>query len=140
MKKLIYILIVIDIVSISIGFFMLISSSVFYSLLFVSFGILNIVPLFAIVSCLDSCERNTYDISYLYTKLKKLEKTAEEVIPAYSVAVKHNDSPKKSWKCLKCDTVNKPEDNVCTNCKTEYSYLNTTYDNNPKRKSRFVKF
>ncbi len=139
MKKLLYVLIAIDIFSLVVGVIFLLAENIIYAIVAAALGILNLVPLFAIVHCLDTTEQNTADISYLYYKLKKLE-TEEETPISYSAPLKHSDSPKKPWKCLKCDTVNKAEDSICAGCKAEYNYLNPTFDSVPKKKSRFVKF
>ena len=140
MRKLIIIAIIFDIVGLVVSTLMLITVSVLYAMLTVVLGIIGLAPLFAILYCFDTCEQNTADISYLYSKVKSFEKIDEKTIPSYSTAVKHNDIPKKPWKCIKCETVNKAEDTVCVNCKTEYSYLNPTFESEPKHKSRFVKF
>lgn len=141
MKKWLYVLLVIDIISLIIVFFSLLANFTVFALVAVLSGILGLVPLFALIHCLDCVEQQGSDISYLYYKLKKLEKeqgTLEE--PIISPALKHSDSPKKTWKCIKCDTVNKAEDSVCQGCNAEYTYLNPTFETEPKRKSRFVKF
>ncbi len=140
MKKCLYALLVVQILALAIGFFLLLGQNWVYSLVFLGLGVLNLVPIIAIISCLDTTEQNSGDISYIYYKLKQMENESPSAVKTEAPAVKRNDSPKKPWKCIKCGTVNKAEDNICAGCNAEFDYLNPTYDSEPKRKSRFVKF
>ncbi len=96
MKKALYILIAIDIFSLIIGVLFLLAVNIIYAIVTAALGILNLVPLFAIVHLLNITEENTADISYLYSKIKKIENLDADTPVAYSTALRHSDSPKKA--------------------------------------------
>ena len=57
MKKMLYILLALDILGVAVLFFATLSSSVIYSFVALALGILQIVPIVAIISNMDNIER-----------------------------------------------------------------------------------
>ena len=143
MRKLLIILLVINAMALAIGFFMMLANSILYSIIFLAIGMLELIPIIAIISCLDDIEDLQYENNYLRTKIKKIEDSINGDVKEEEITVAHNPTAAKAaWECIKCGTVNKVETAECSNCNAPYSpFLNPTDD--PKRKkkiSRFVKF
>ena len=67
MKKCLYILLIIDILAIAFGFITMLTASIIYAFILLALGILQLVPIVAIIYCLDSIEDQKYTISQLYT-------------------------------------------------------------------------
>lgn len=144
MKKCLFILLIVNILSIAFGFFTILGVSVIYAIIFLSIGILQLVPIIAIISCLDNIEDLQYQNSKLFSKLKKLEEEmfGKQNSDEYITAVAKGDVAKATWECIKCGTVNKPNTSYCSNCKAPYSpFINPTDNPNAKKKiSRWIKF
>lgn len=142
MKKLLYILLIIEIILAVVAFFMLLYTSIFAAIFLGALNLLTLVPIIAIIHNIDDIDELSHQISKLRYKVKVLEdvvnkdspegeKITERVAP-YSVG---------NWECIKCGTINKIGTNYCENCKAEYS-LNcpTTSPDEKKKVSRFVKY
>ena len=144
MKKCLVILLIIDILALAYGFFTFLGVSVFYALIILSLGILQIVPIIAIISCLDNIEELQYQNTKLFYKLKKLDEdvNGSDGNNEYIPTVTNPDVAKATWECVKCGTVNKPNTTCCSNCKAPYSpFINPTDDPYAKKKiSRWIKF
>ena len=143
MKKLLYILLAIDVISLILAFFMILGTSMLYAVIFGLLGVLQLIPLIAIISNMDNIEKMQDDITYLHYKLKKFEDTNKENIDSSAPPVTNNpDTAVAPWKCVKCDTVNKANTNHCSNCKAPYSPLINPTDNPYAKKkiSRWVKY
>ncbi len=143
MKKILYILLVIDIISLVIGFFAILVNSIIYAVIFAVLGAVGLVPLLALIHCLDSIENLESEVSYLHYKIKKLEDNGEEAIKENTPPSADNkDTAIATWKCVKCDTVNKAGTNHCSNCKAPYSpFINPTDNPYAKKKvSRWIKY
>lgn len=138
-----YILLAINIITLTIGFIVSLSTVPFYAFLLLLLGILELIPIIAIITCLDDIEKLKQDNAYLSYRIKKLE---NEVLPEEPV---HNSFPellygepaKAIWECVKCGTVNKAKTTHCSNCKAPYSpFINPTDDSTKKKKrSRWIK-
>ena len=141
MKKLLYVLLVIDIVALAICFIILLPASVLLAIFYLAMGVLGLIPTIAIIRCLDDIELMQDNISHLYNKLHKLEginqnETSENPEPA----ARHGEEAKLTWQCVKCGTVNKAGTTNCSYCNNEFSpVLNQTFHSNPKALSRWVK-
>ncbi len=143
MKKLLYILLIINIISLILAFFMLLSYSLFYAIIFGLLGILQLIPLIAIITNMDNIEKLQDDVSYLYYKLKRMDDANNENKDSSAPPVTKNpDTAIAPWKCVKCDTVNKANTNHCSNCKAPYSPIVNPTDNPYAKKkiSRWVKY
>ncbi len=143
MRKLLIILLIINIIALSVSFLMMLGINLLYSIILLAFGILELIPIIAIISCLDNIENLQYENKYLYEKLKKLEDVSLDLEPQNAPVKTDNPNTAPAvWECVKCSTVNKAGTEKCSNCNAPYSpFLNPTDD--PKRKkkiSRFVKF
>ena len=143
MKKLLYIILTINIISLILAFFAILGNSFFYAILFGLLGILQLVPIIALISCMDNIEKLQDEVSYLYYKLKHYEEDVGNIPESTSSPIANNpDTARATWECVKCGTVNKANTNHCANCKAPYSpFVNPTSDPNAKKKiSRWVKY
>ena len=146
MRKLLIVLLVINIIALCFGFFMILANSLLYAIIFLGLGILELIPIIALISCLDNIEDLQYDNKYLHEKIRKLEDAingnnlSENSEFTYTNNSEHIASG--VWECIKCGTVNKANTSKCSNCNAPYSpSLNPTDKPYTKRKiSRFVKF
>jgi len=145
MKKLLWIWLCIQGLSVALSFFALLGTNWFYAVVVLVLGILGLIPCFAIISCLyriDSLEEDNYVLKY---KIKCLEddvngerKLDTETHPELERLI----DAQASWDCVKCGTVNKAGTTRCSNCKAEYSPMvnPTHYPTKKKPKvSRWVK-
>ncbi len=142
MKKILYILLAINIFALAIAFFMLLSKSLWLAFVYLGIGAIGLVPTLAIIRCLDDVEDLHYQVTVLYEKLRKFENGNQEEIPFQNPEpfAHYGDKSDLTWKCIKCDTINKAGTTNCSNCNAEYSQeLNPTYISNPKKLSRFLK-
>ena len=144
MKKLLIVQLIINILALTYAFFAFLGSSVIYAFLVLGLGILSLVPIIALISCLDNIEKLTEDNIMLSYRLKKLE---NEVLQPDTVTdtsypeLITGETANAVWECVKCGTVNKAGTSHCLNCKAEYSpFINPTDDPNKKKKlSRWIK-
>lgn len=122
MKKLLYILLVIEIILAAVAFFMLLYTSVFAAILLGSLNLLTLVPIIAIIHNMNSIDDLSYDMSKIRYKVKALEDIINKDLP-------EGEKPTETfvggamgnWECIKCGTVNKEGTNRCENCKAAYS-------------------
>lgn len=144
MKKWLVILLCINIFTLVLAFFMVLSTSLFYAIILGLLGLLELIPLVALISCLDDIEDLKYEHSKLIYKLKLLEdenlpKTEnDKVFNEYT----YTETARAPWECVKCGTVNKAGTQNCSNCKAAYSaFVNPTDNPYVKKKiSRWIKF
>ncbi len=137
MKKCLYILFVIDVLAIACGFITMLTSSVIYAIIFLALGFLQLVPIIAIIFCLDNIEDHNYKISRLYLKLHHIEETKEnDNTPPVAEIGDKSDLP---WKCIKCDTVNKAGATNCSNCGAKFlPEINPVFEPTPKGLKGFL--
>ena len=143
MKKLLYLILAIDIITLIIAFFALLGNSFFYAVIFGILGVLELIPIIALISCMDNIENLQDDVTYLYNKFKRYEDDNGNIPESTSSPVTNNpDTAIAAWECVKCGTVNKANTNHCSNCKAPYSpFINPTDNPYAKKKiSRWVKF
>ena len=145
MKKLLYILLFLQIISGVFIFFMLIGSDAFTAVVAGFISILQIVLTLSVIRNTDETERLSEETFWLRTKLKGLENivnpynSPESAVPA----AYHGEAARGTWECVKCGTVNKAGTDVCQSCGAAYSAeINPTSNPFAKKKprvSRFVK-
>ena len=145
MKKLLYILLFLQIISGVFIFFMLIGSDAFTAVLAGFICILQIALTISVIRNTDETERLSEETFWLRTKLKELEdvvnpyNSPESAVPA----AYHGEAARGTWECVKCGTVNKAGPDVCQSCGAAYSAeINPTSNPFAKKKprvSRFVK-
>lgn len=146
MRKLLIVLLVINIITLGLGFFMILSNSLLYALIILGLGILELIPIIALISCIDNIEDLQYDNKYLHEKIRKLEDMINgETVSKEENHIHTNDGEYIAsgvWECVKCGTVNKAKTTKCSNCNASYSPLLNPTDNPfiKRKKSRFVKF
>ena len=137
MKKCLYILLIIDILAIVFGFITMLTASVIYAIVFLALGVLQLVPIIAIIFCLDNIEDHNYKISRLYLKLHHIEETKENDNPPPVAEI--GDKSDLPWKCIKCDTVNKAGATNCSNCGAKFlPEINPVFEPTPKGLKGFL--
>ncbi len=140
MKKLLNILLVVQIISAAITFFAGLSASVLLAILQLAINVLIIALTLAVIFNIDDIENLKYELTRLREDLKK-QKEPDNIKQNTPPSVSRTDTARGSWECVKCRTVNKAGTTHCTNCKAEYSsYINPTSNPFTKKKvSRWVK-
>lgn len=145
MKKLLYILLFLQIIGGVFSFFLLIGSDAFTAVLAGFICILQIALTVSVIRNTEDIEQLSEETAWLRTKLRKLENKdnlytePESAVPA----AYHGEAARGTWECVKCGTVNKAGTDVCQNCGAAYSAeINPTSNPYAKKKprvSRFVK-
>lgn len=143
MKKCLYILLGLQILSAIAEFFMLLSHSVILAVLLTAVSTLSIVLTLAVINNIDSIEELQYSFNKLCGELKKLKDASQsDEEPQKTVPVADNSEAARGvWECVKCGTVNKQGTTHCINCKAAYSPWTNPTDSPYKKKklSRWVK-
>ena len=145
MKKLLYILLFLQIIGGVFSFFLLIGSDAFTAVLAGFICILQIALTVSVIRNTEDIEQLSEETAWLRTKLKRLEEAVnpynspESAVPA----AYHGEAARGTWECVKCGTVNKAGTDVCQSCCAAYSAeINPTSNPFAKKKprvSRFVK-
>ncbi len=140
MKKLLNTLLIVQIISSAISFFVLLSTSILLAIIQLFIGVLVITLTLAVIFNTDDIENLKYELTRLREDLKK-QKESDNIKENTPPTANYNDTAKGTWECIKCGTVNKAGTTHCTNCKAEYSpYVNPTANPFAKKKiSRWVK-
>ncbi len=145
MKKLLYLILCIQVLGVVYGFLAMLGSNWFYAIIVLVLGILSLVPIIAIISCLyriDDLEGENYILKH---KIKCLEDDVNGENEHDSTTHPELDrlvDAQATWDCVKCSTVNKAGSTRCSNCKAEYSpIVNPTHypTKKPPKISRWVK-
>ena len=145
MKRLLYILLFLQIISGVYLFFLFLGNNAFAAVVAGFISILQIVLTLSVIRNTDETERLSEETFWLRTKLKELEdvvnpyNSPESAVPA----AYHGEAARGTWECVKCGTVNKAGTDACQNCGAAYSAeINPTSNPFAKKKprvSRFVK-
>ena len=145
MKKLLYILLFLQIISGVYLFFLFLGNNAFAAVVAVFISILQIALTISVIRNTENIEQLNEETTWLRTKLKGLENivnpynSPESAVPA----AYHGEAARGTWECVKCGTVNKAGTDVCQNCGAAYSAeINPTSNPFAKKKprvSRFVK-
>lgn len=145
MKKLLYILLFLQIISGVYLFFLFLGNNAFAAVVAGFISILQIVLTLSVIRNTEDIEQLSEETFWLRTKLKGLENivnpynSPESAVPA----AYHGEAARGTWECVKCGTVNKAGTDVCQNCGAAYSAeINPTSNPYAKKKprvSRFVK-
>ena len=139
MKKLLYILLFLQIISGVFIFFMLIGSDAFTAVVAGFISILQIALTISVIRNTEDIEQLNEETTWLRTKLKGLENivnpynSPESAVPA----AYHGEAARGTWECVKCGTVNKAGTDVCQSCGAAYSAeINPTSNPFAKKKPR----
>ena len=145
MKKLLYILLFLQIISGVYLFFLFLGNNAFAAVVAVFISFLQMILTLSVIRNTDETERLIEETIWLRTKLKELEdvvnpyNSPESAVPA----AYHGEAARGTWECVKCGTVNKAGTDACQNCGAAYSAeINPTSNPFAKKKprvSRFVK-
>lgn len=145
MKKLLYILLFLQIICGLYVFFMLIGNTPFYAVISALIALLEITLTVAVIQNTDGIEQLSDETVWLKAKLKELEDKVNpyDLTEVTAPAASHGDAAYGTWECVKCGTVNKAGTDTCQNCGAVYSAeINPTSNPCAKKKpkmSRFVK-
>ncbi len=144
MKKALYTLLTINILTLIIGFIALLFSKLIFAIIFLPLGLLELVPLLAIINNLESVENLNYEIYELKSRLKKIEEINNETTAETNTStpdIERKEVARGTWECVKCGTINKEGTDTCQNCKALYSpWINPTSSPYEKKKiSRWIK-
>ena len=145
MKKLLYILLFLQIIGGVFSFFLLIGNNIFAAAIAGFTCILQIALTVSVIRNTEDIEQLSEETAWLRTKLRKLENKdnlytePESAVPA----AYHGEAARGTWECVKCGTVNKAGTDTCQSCGAAYSAeINPTSNPFAKKKprvSRFVK-
>ena len=143
MKKLLYILLFLQIISGVYLFFLFLGNNAFAAVVAVFISILQMILTLSVIRNTDDIEQLNEETTWLRTKLKRLEEAVnpynspESAVPA----AYHGEAARGTWECVKCGTVNKAGTDACQNCGAAYSAaINPTSNPFPKKKSRISRF
>ena len=145
MKKLLYILLFLQIIGGVFSFFLLIGNNIFAAVIAGFTCILQITLTLSVIRNTEDIEQLNEETAWLRTKLKWLDNivnpynSPESAVPA----AYHGEAARGTWECVKCGTVNKAGTDACQSCGAAYSAeINPTSNPYAKKKprvSRFVK-
>ena len=143
MKKLLYILLFLQIISGVYLFFLFLGNNAFAAGVAVFISILQMILTLSVIRNTDETERLSEETIWLRTKLKELEdvvnpyNSPESAVPA----AYHGEAARGTWECVKCGTVNKAGTDVCQSCGAAYSAeINPTSNPFAKKKPRISRF
>ena len=143
MKKLLYILLFLQIISGVYLFFLFLGNNVFAAVVAVFISILQIALTISVIRNTEDIEQLNEETAWLRTKLKGLENivnpynSPETAVPA----AYHGEAARGTWECVKCGTVNKAGTDTCQSCGAAYSAaINPTSNPYAKKKPRISRF
>ena len=137
MKKLLYIILVIEVLATAFNFFVNLDVSANFAFINLVLNILSIVPIIAIIANIDSIERLREKLNCVRYNIKALAdeknppKKAEQSAPPIR---KNIQTARGTWECLKCGTINKEGTSSCSNCKADYSVWDNPTDSPSNKK------
>ena len=143
MKKLLYILLFLQIIGGVYLFFLLIGNNAFAAVVAGFTCILQIALTLSVIRNTDETERLSDETFWLRTRLKELEDAVNPYNPPEPAAptVNHGAAAYGTWECVKCGTVNKAGTEVCQSCGAAYSAtINPTSNPFAKKKPRISRF
>lgn len=143
MKKLLYILLFLQIIGGVFSFFLLIGNNIFAAAIAGFTCILQIALTVSVIRNTEDIEQLSEETAWLRTKLRKLENKdnlytePESAVPA----AYHGEAARGTWECVKCGTVNKAGTDTCQSCGAAYSAeINPTSNPYAKKKPRLSRF
>lgn len=143
MKKLLYILLFLQIISGVYLFFLFLGNNAFAAVVAEFISILQMILTLSVIRNTDETERLSEETFWLRIKLKELEdvvnpyNSPESAVPA----AYHGEAARGTWECVKCGTVNKAGTDACQSCGAAYSAeINPTSNPLAKKKPRISRF
>lgn len=143
MKKLLYILLFLQIISGVYLFFLFLGNNAFAAVVAVFISILQIALTISVIRNTEDIEQLNEETAWLRAKLKGLENivnpynSPESAVPA----AYHGEAARGTWECVKCGTVNKAGTDACQSCGAAYSAaINPTSNPLAKKKPRISRF
>lgn len=131
MRKLLYLILVLDVIGIAVGFFMALAQSILLAVLILASGILGLVPIYALITALDDIDSLRDELSRLRYDLRSRENQGHEEsvsdAPITAPSAEKKEVAQRNWQCIKCVTINKAGTSKCSHCGTPYDpWLNPT--------------
>ena len=143
MKKLLYILLFLQIISGLYLFFLFLGNNAFVAVIAGFISILQIALTISVIRNTEDIEQLNEETAWPRQKLKGLENivnpynSPESAVPA----AYHGEAARGTWECVKCGTVNKAGTDACQNCGAAYSAeINPTSNPFAKKKPRISRF
>ena len=123
MKKLLYLIFALEIAGVIFGFIAGLSVSFVYACLYAAFGLVGVVPTYALIKCLDYIDELKSDVYRLEMNVREIKKELpqdnEEAV--YSYGEKRNETAPYPWICTKCDSINKEGITTCATCGADFN-------------------
>lgn len=142
MKKLLYILLVVQLFATVYEFFTLMGAAFGLAIVSAAVNILSVTLTIAVIRNMGEIEELWYSLNRMRHDIKviddNIEKPQNEKI---TPSIDRREAARGAWECVKCATVNKAGTDSCSNCGAQYSvWDNPTVSPNAKKKlSRWVK-
>ncbi len=133
MKIVLVVLAVLSILGGLVGCILSIGSNVIFALLVLGSGIISSVPYFALIFALEEIAALRDEQLELKGKLRRLidaaktpsEGRASEAEPSQPFS---RETSRHTWKCVRCQTINKSGTSSCSGCGAHYSpWVNTEW-------------
>ncbi len=126
MKIALVALAVLNIVVGLVGCIVSLGSSIFVSILCLAGGAMGSVPYFALIYVLEGIDDLRESQQDVQSKLRRLLDAAEapsehDVSGSGPAQPFSKETSRHTWKCVRCQTVNKPGTSSCSNCGAHYS-------------------
>ncbi len=127
MKKILYGIVIFDIIIGIFSFFTLLANSIVLACLSLVGSMASLVPLFLLIQCLDRIDNLQIDLDTLRQKFRVHEKAENGVDPEQEnqnfrdVELPKMESQKR-WICPKCQNINKPGTATCDSCGANYTF------------------
>ena len=124
MKKVLYGIIVFDIIIAILSFFMLLANNIILACFSLVGSAISLVPLFLLIQCSDRIDDLETDLDTLRQKFRAHEKSegTEQGKPIFHDAPLPKMTSQKRWICQKCQNINKPGTAVCDSCGAYYTF------------------
>lgn len=142
MKKLLYILLAVQLFVAVFEFFTLMSDYFGYALVSAAVNLLSITLTVAVIRNMDEIEELWYSLNRMRHDIKVIDDNIEKPQDEKSAPSRAGrEAARGAWECVKCATVNKTGTDTCSNCGAEYSVWNnpTVSPHAKKKLSRWVK-
>lgn len=141
MKKFLYALLVVKILSSTLVFLYLLSSSIIVSIVYGFLSVLEIALVVAVIINTDRIEDLWYNVNRVRSDIKKLYDNIHIEDNNVVLSVDICETARGAWDCVKCGTVNKKNSSVCEHCGASYSsFINPTVNEYQKKKvSKWIK-
>lgn len=136
MKKLMYINLVIQVISIIVSFIAFLGQNIIIAIIFLALSAVGLVVPISILKLMEAENQLKSELFMLRHNMRQMERVLElDENIEYKSSLSENESAYGTWKCVKCESVNKMGSAYCAHCGSAYSSdINPTADPNKKKK------